>query len=1030
MNKIQNRYRYELRDRLGVLDVSPMDEANYSISYEKEDEGKYFYVKQLSGKIIFSGSVFLRMRSIERSIYICTEQNIKIYRQCNAGEQLIFDGFFKLTEGAWDLDQCTVELKFEKNVPDKCLRDRKSEKVNLLAEISDRVIVKPTIAGGGVFEFKNCLVNISHVNNEQPAGGYYWCGSGGMNQAYEDKWEVYEFNEVLSATGTTDPETGEMEYDGTYMSRTAWVREIVELSCSDPAPTDWVIIENNCATTGKIKYAKSAVLYGCSSDVVYTDQWNYERNYNCAVMGAGSGSGSVGVEQIDNGFLMSDALELFVSKFCGGLTVVSDFFQINPENATDINYVTGERSQVDKLVLFQKSDVKRPNVSGNAFKAEWTFEKLTETLTTLFNVAYLIDGNVFRLEHISWFSRNSGLDLTAQNYAKWVAGLRKYTYNVDKIPEIEKFEFKEAFKDLWNTEINYTVCAIGTVKGNVKNNTVDELTTDVVLCLNNPAPDSGVVEDKGFVLVATRFYEGFYHIITEGTTTARINNTLSFPRLLRKYGLHNRPVNRGTIGGEMFEFLSVKPIKKGERITIPLGCEIEFNELDTIKTPLGVGVIDSAVFNFTEETIELDLLYDAFEDLTGNEAPTLNGQTLTTQRNVALEFAINPTDSDGIIRGINIKNPGNNGTVEILSNTEVRYTPDLDFEGWDWFSLEAVDDWGQVSAAANYTVTVKPENEAPTAVDNSYNVYHGETFSAVPNILANDSDDVGFNLVTTTVTTAQGVAITLGSDGSFSYVPPVGFEGQDSFDYTITDTVGLTSTATVFLNVGYKNKPVAVLDKFKTLINTVLVTDGTAGKENILANDYAPDGVTYTFTATAETKATTAGGSVQIFASGLFNYTPPTDFTGLDTFTYTANNSNGSGTGTVEISVMPVIYVKLFKQNVGHENVVGYCSESDPTEATIFGIRNKINVTLKYYSDAAGTVPFDVTGLDFRVNITEEITQNSSTYNSNWETMALSGVQTTIISGYYIYEDLADCNGTYGSITKDLSLNTGDYIII
>ena len=80
---------------------------------------------------------------------------------------------------------------------------------------------------------------------------------------------------------------------------------------------------------------------------------------------------------------LNSVIQVFVNQFCPNVQVVSDFFQINPQNQSEINYVTGQRTQTNNLILFQKSDVKRPNVSGNAWKAEWTFEKLMETLTFL-----------------------------------------------------------------------------------------------------------------------------------------------------------------------------------------------------------------------------------------------------------------------------------------------------------------------------------------------------------------------------------------------------------------------------------------------------------------------------------------------------------------------------------------------------------------------------------------------------------------------------------------------------------------------
>ncbi|WP_258270826.1 hypothetical protein, partial [Escherichia coli] len=79
---------------------------------------------------------------------------------------------------------------------------------------------------------------------------------------------------------------------------------------------------------------------------------------------------------------------------------------------------------------------------------------------------------------------------------------------------------------------------------------------------------------------------------------------------------------------------------------IPLCCDTAFNPNDTVKTFLGSGIVDSASFNLKDETLDLELLYDAFGVLTGNEPPTISGGSLFTYKDLSTEFDINATDSD------------------------------------------------------------------------------------------------------------------------------------------------------------------------------------------------------------------------------------------------------------------------------------------------------------------------------------------------------------------------------------------------
>jgi hypothetical protein len=66
---------------------------------------------------------------------------------------------------------------------------------------------------------------------------------------------------------------------------------------------------------------------------------------------------------------------------------------------------------------------------------------------------------------------------------------------------------------------------------------------------------------------------------------------------------------------------------------------------------------------------------------------------------------------------------------------------------------------------------------------------------------------------------------------------------------------------------------------------------------NVLANDTDPDGDTLTvsdYSATSVQSSTVACTSV-----GLCTYTPPIDFGGTDTFTYTVNDGKGSASSAI-----------------------------------------------------------------------------------------------------------------------------------
>ncbi|MBI1915181.1 MAG: cadherin-like domain-containing protein [Planctomycetes bacterium] len=82
---------------------------------------------------------------------------------------------------------------------------------------------------------------------------------------------------------------------------------------------------------------------------------------------------------------------------------------------------------------------------------------------------------------------------------------------------------------------------------------------------------------------------------------------------------------------------------------------------------------------------------------------------------------------------------------------------------------------------------------------------------------------------------------------------------------------------------------------------------------NVLTNDFDPDntdgipGNEETLTVTGFISTSAHGGSVSVAADGTFTYTPPANFSGTDTFSYTLSDGRGgTATGTVAATVIAV----------------------------------------------------------------------------------------------------------------------------
>jgi len=115
------------------------------------------------------------------------------------------------------------------------------------------------------------------------------------------------------------------------------------------------------------------------------------------------------------------------------------------------------------------------------------------------------------------------------------------------------------------------------------------------------------------------------------------------------------------------------------------------------------------------------------------------------------------------------------------------------------YDVVVQNDFGSVTSR----VAVLIVNSAPVALPDSLVRDQGAGFT-VPGsaLLANDSDPEGDSLLLTSVspTSSHGATVSL-SGGNVSYTPVAGYDGQDTFTYTISDNRGATASALVTVSL-------------------------------------------------------------------------------------------------------------------------------------------------------------------------------------------------------------------------------------
>lgn len=685
MQQPRNHFRYTFTNRLGAQFVAPLGESDFKIEWARAADDRMEYKSEFPNKMILTAEAFAALIKLETSVYRCEFTTVKIERHCGpvANPWLEwYSGRISLNDGSWDLDRCTVSIKMNPVDPAQCLEDGKSEKLNLFDLILDPAARKT------VRLFPDTLT-VEYVEYSQTTNGTTPCLNpppfwGGTGTPAAGGWGLYyEYWTDLHIGGV-------FVGKHTCTRKTKWARYAIT---GTPPSGAWVPV-------GGGKYAKPVSTYECEEKKDSGQDLDaYERT--CKILGS-----TDSIRTVDNGLHLNDVLQAYVSNLCPGKTVVSNFFQINPTAPSAINYITGQTSKVNNLILFQKSDVKRPNVSANATKLEISFDNLLTALVNMFNLRWRMVGNNFILEHVSYFTRNNGFDLTAANYAKFVKGLRRYTYETDKIPQREVFEFMEASAgDFAGVPIIYSgACVAEESRKNIVTRTADNITTDVELCINNPDSDNAKVSDQGVVIIATEITGGEYRVLTEGavlSAVSQLNNSLGWALLQRDYHKFYRPLKTGNMNGQTTVFNSVIPTKRGETLSIPLCCADSFVPDDQIKTPIGNGIVSKATFNFKNNMLALDLLYEPEEGLTVNTPPVALNRVIHLVNNqpLTIDVLAGATDAEGGPLTVEIIIQPTNGTAAVVNN-KIVYTPNATLVSDDSIVFHLIDSWSEHSENA------------------------------------------------------------------------------------------------------------------------------------------------------------------------------------------------------------------------------------------------------------------------------------------------------------------------------------------
>jgi hypothetical protein len=283
-----------------------------------------------------------------------------------------------------------------------------------------------------------------------------------------------------------------------------------------------------------------------------------------------------------------------------------------------------------------------------------------------------------------------------------------------------------------------------------------------------------------------------------------------------------------------------------------------------------------------------------------NDAPVAPDFNMTTDEDTPIDIKVvtSASDLDGDVLTVMIPQEPINGTAVLKSdNTTITYTPHLNFHGTDSFQYLLSD--GASNATGFVHVTINSVNDPPVLNGTDISASVDEDKSVTIDVLAHFSDPDNDPISITGVTQPPQGTVVNNGNGTVTFTPSSNYNGQESFDVTVSDGNGGNTTATVIVTVN----PVPDAPVISGNLSHITVNEDSSVVIAILANAYDPDGDSISLTSVTQP----SHGTVLVNGDGTVTYTPNANYNGPDAFDFTISDSTGLTTsGTVQIQVNAV----------------------------------------------------------------------------------------------------------------------------
>ncbi len=296
---------------------------------------------------------------------------------------------------------------------------------------------------------------------------------------------------------------------------------------------------------------------------------------------------------------------------------------------------------------------------------------------------------------------------------------------------------------------------------------------------------------------------------------------------------------------------------------------------------------DSFTFSVNDGEEESDAAVISITVNPVNDAPLADAQSLDTVEDTPLDITLGGSDIDSDTLSYEIETSPAHG---VLSGDapDVTYTPEQDFSGEDEFTF-LVDDGSAQSDAVTISITVNPRNDAPLA-----NAQSLDTGEDTPLVIALSGSDADGDTLTYRVESGPEHGDLSGDAPELTYTPDQDYSGQDSFTFSVHDGRKRGEAATVSIVVNPLNDPPMAEPQ------SLSVDEDAQLEISLTGSDIDGDAVTFSIVDSPSHGTLDGSGDD-------WTYRPAEDFTGEDSFTFSANDGSAqSDAATVSITVDPV----------------------------------------------------------------------------------------------------------------------------